>query len=149
MALAGSDWIEPDDFVGAKAAFFCGDAVLAYLRDDLPGLPWKGLWDLPGGGREGHETTADCLLRELDEEFGLRLPADRLTYGRILPSMTDPSRPSAFFAGFLSVQEIASVRFGSEGQYWELMPRQQFLQRADAIPQMQVRTRDAWAALTL
>jgi len=66
------------DFVGAKAALICGDRVLTYLRDDKPGLPWRGMWDLPGGGREGDETAEACLLREVEEEFGLRLLPDRL-----------------------------------------------------------------------
>jgi hypothetical protein len=48
------------DFVGCKAALFCGDALLTYLRDDKPGLPWAAKWDLPGGGREGSETPEAC-----------------------------------------------------------------------------------------
>ena len=94
------------DFVGAKAAFFCGSTVLTYLRDDLPGLGWADHWDLPGGGREGDEDPATCLLRELDEEFGLRLPPDRLIWQRIFPSMANPARPSVFFAGHLTRAEI-------------------------------------------
>ena len=60
-------------FVGAKAALFCGNALLACLRDTHPGLPWPGMWDLPGGGREGDESPEDCLLRELAEELGLTI----------------------------------------------------------------------------
>lgn len=41
------------DFTGAKAALFCRASVLVCLRDEKPGLRWPGLWDLPGGGREG------------------------------------------------------------------------------------------------
>ena len=54
------------DFVGAKAALFCGGRLLTHLRDDRPGLPWPAMWDLPGGGREGAETPEQCLLRELE-----------------------------------------------------------------------------------
>ena len=48
------------DFVGCKAALLCGDALLTYLRDDKPGLPWANWWDLPGGGREGGEAPAEA-----------------------------------------------------------------------------------------
>lgn len=135
----------PKDFVGAKAAFFCGAKVLTYLRDDLPGLGWAGHWDLPGGGSEGTEDPATCLLRELDEEFGLRLSTDRLLWQRIFPSMSDPTRPAVFFAGHLTRAEIAGIRFGDEGQGWEMMPLTRFLSHPRAVPELQRRTGIAWA----
>ncbi len=135
------------DFVGAKAAFFCGSTVLTYLRDDLPGLGWADHWDLPGGGREGDEDPATCLLRELDEEFGLRLPPDRLIWQRVFPSMANPARPSVFFAGHLTRAEITAIRFGDEGQGWEMMPIPRFLSHPRAVPELQRRTGIAWADL--
>jgi 8-oxo-dGTP diphosphatase len=132
------------DFVGAKAALFCGPRILTCLRDDHPGLPWAGHWDLPGGGREGGEPPVVCLLRELDEEFGLRLPPARLIWQRVFPSMTDPARASVFFGGVLTPQEVQSVRFGDEGQGWELMPVEGFLGHPKAVPEMQRRARIVW-----
>ena len=41
------------DFSGAKIVLKCEDRLLTYLRDDKPGIPFPGIWDLPGGGREG------------------------------------------------------------------------------------------------
>jgi 8-oxo-dGTP diphosphatase len=139
--------LEAGDFVGAKAALFCGDGILTYLRDDRPGLGWAGQWDLPGGGREGSETAETCLLRELDEEFGLILGPDRLVWGRVFPSIIDAARPSVFFAGRLSPEEVAAVRFGDEGQGWALMPRALWLSRPDAVGALQQRTALAWAAI--
>lgn len=127
------------DFVGCKAALFCGDALLTYLRDDKPGLPWAAKWDLPGGGREGGETPEACLLRELHEEFGLILAADRLLWRRRWPSMLDASRSSYFFAGRLSVAEIAAIRFGEEGQYWQMMRVADYLAHPHGIPELQRR----------
>lgn len=139
---------EPDDFVGAKAAFFCNGGVLVYQRDDRPDLRWPGLWDLPGGGREGNEGAEACLLRELDEEFGLRLAPERLVWRRVFPSLVDAARRSVFFAGHLTAEEVAAVRFGDEGQRWALMPRALWLARPDAVAELQWRTALAWGALT-
>jgi 8-oxo-dGTP diphosphatase len=135
------------DFVGAKAAFFCGASVLTYLRDEKPGLGWPGLWDLPGGGREGAESPEDCLLRELEEEFGLRLAADRLVWRRVFPSMMEAARASVFFGGWLSAAEVGSIRFGDEGQGWELMPVEAFLGHSGAVPEMQRRAGIVWSEM--
>jgi 8-oxo-dGTP diphosphatase len=135
------------DFVGAKAALFCGTHVLTCLRDDRPGLPWAGLWDLPGGGREGTETPEDCLLRELSEEFGLWLSPGRLVWRRVFPSMLDPARLSVFFGGWVTASEIAAITFGAEGQGWDLMPVAEFLGHPAAVPEMQRRAGIAWAEL--
>jgi 8-oxo-dGTP diphosphatase len=127
------------DFVGCKAAFFCGPMILTYLRDEKPGLGWPGHWDLPGGGREGVETPEDCLLRELDEEFGLKLAPDRLIWKRVFPSIMDEARASVFFGGHLEAAEIAKIQFGDEGQCWEMMPVSGFLEHSRAVPEMQRR----------
>lgn len=135
-----------EGFVGAKAALFCGDAILTYQRDTHPGLLWPGMWDLPGGGREGDESPEACLLRELYEEFGLRLPSTRLTWRLVMPSMSDPALPSVFFAGSLTAAEVGLIRFGDEGQRWAMMPTQAFLTDPQAIPDLQDRVRLALSA---
>lgn len=127
------------DFVGAKVALICGDTLLTYLRDDKSGLPWAAMWDLPGGGREGAETPEACLLRELHEEFGLRFGPERLIWRRVWPSMMDATRLSVFFAGRITADEIAAIRFGDEGQHWQMMRAAEFLRHPAAIPEMQRR----------
>ncbi|MDB5665147.1 NUDIX hydrolase [Cypionkella sp.] len=127
------------DFMGCKVALLCGDALLTYLRDDKPDLPWPATWDLPGGGREGDETPETCVLRELLEEFGLHFPPDRLIWRQVWPSMIDATRLSVFFAGHISPAEIAAIRFGDEGQYWQMMPLVEYLAHPSAIPELQRR----------
>ena len=128
------------DFVGCKLLLVQGDHLLTYLRDDKPGLPFAAHWDLPGGGREGDETPEACVLRELEEEFGLILPEERLSRRWDYPSMMDASRASWFFAGVISGAEIAAIRFGDEGQHWQMMSVADFLGHPAAVPELQRRT---------
>ncbi|TRY16665.1 NUDIX domain-containing protein, partial [Geobacillus sp. LEMMJ02] len=76
-------------FSGSKIALFKDREILVYRRDDKPDIPFPGLWDLPGGGREGNETPEACVLRELHEEFGVTIPGSRISWSRVYPS----SRP--------------------------------------------------------
>lgn len=136
-------------FIGAKAALFCGDALLCLQRDTHPGLPWPGMWDLPGGGREGDETPETCLLRELAEEFGLCLAPDRLIFRLVQPALLDRRQKAVFFAAHITKDEVAQIRFGAEGQRWALMPVQDFLNHPQAIPGLKARIRHALTALAI
>lgn len=128
------------DFVGAKAALIWQGHILTYLRDDKPCLPWRGLWDLPGGAREGQETAEQCLFREAQEEFGLTLTPAHLTWRGLVPALSDPARQAWFFAGTLSTAETKSIRFGDEGQCWRLMPLAEWQAHPLAIVGLQQRT---------
>lgn len=127
----------PAGFGGAKIALFCRDTIIAYRRDDTPGLLFAGLWDLPGGGREGLESPVGCALREMAEEFGVVLAPGCVDV--ILPFRpVTPGLPvHCFLAGRITQDEIAAIRFGSEGQYWRQMPVTEYLGLPDAIPQLQ------------
>lgn len=48
--------------------------VLLQQRDDKPGLAYAGFWTLFGGYVEEGETPEAAIVRELEEELGLRLP---------------------------------------------------------------------------
>ena len=122
-------------FGGAKIAAILGDALLVYARDDRPELPFPGMLDLPGGGREGDEDPATCVTRELFEAFGIPVDADRLHYHRAY-RLADGATISHFFAAYLKEDEVANVRFGDEGQDWALMPIADFIGAADAVPRL-------------
>ena len=135
------------DFLGAKLALVWEGMILTYLRDDFAHIPWPGMWDLPGGGRKGDEGPEACVLRELKEEFGLVLGPERLVWRREMPAMLDARRASWFFAGRLAMDEIAAIRFGDEGQHWQMMPVAAFLAHRGAVPELRRRTRLALGEL--
>ena len=134
-------------FAGAKIALLHDGAVLTILRDDRPGLPYPGQWDLPGGGREPGESPEDCVLREMREEIGLRLAPERLRWRSAHPSDAVPGAAGFFFAAEIGPADIAAVRFGDEGQGWRMMPVAAFLTHDRAVRFLQQRLRYCLARL--
>lgn len=130
--------ITAQTFAGAKLALFIGDNLAVILRDTRPDIPWPGRWDLPGGGREGDESPADCALRETREELGLAVAATDLRWGQ---RFTGRSGPVWFFAAHLEASRVRDVVFGDEGQRWTLMPPETYLSDPLAIPHFQERLR--------
>ena len=47
--------------------------ILLFLRDDIPQIKYPGMWDLPGGHVEKHETPEECIVREMKEEIEMEL----------------------------------------------------------------------------
>ncbi len=129
------------DFAGAKLAALVDGHILTYRRDNKPGIPWPGLIDLPGGGREGDESPALCALRELAEEFGLHLSETRIWWARPFPAMDAPGRTGWFLAATITQAEIAAIRFGDEGHSPQLLGLGAFLAASDAIAPLQQRLR--------
>ncbi|KAF1066313.1 MAG: hypothetical protein GAK45_01958 [Pseudomonas citronellolis] len=129
-------------FTGAKLALFHGEELVVYRRDDFPHIPYPDCWDFPGGGREGTETPSECALRELYEEFAVRLAPSRIRWQRRYPATHGPAPWAWFLVARLSEEEFAGIRFGDEGQYWRLMSVTQYLEEPQAVPYLQDRLRD-------
>lgn len=125
-------------FGGAKIALLCGSRILVYLRDEKAGIPFPGLWDLPGGGRESGESPVACALREVEEEFGISIAQDRVRALRRFESSV-PGFDSYFCVADITPGEIERIRFGDEGQSWRLMDVAEFVTLEDAVPAMKLR----------
>lgn len=125
------------EFHGAKLALISGGHVLTLLRDDIATILFPDMWDFPGGGREGDETPQACVLRELFEEFGLRLDESDLLY-RASRDGVLPGQPKIwFFGAVLDGLDPRQIKFGHEGQRWQLMPIETYLTHAKAISHLQ------------
>ncbi len=135
-----------EHFAGAKIALICDNQIITYLRDDIETIPYPGAWDLPGGGREGNESPVACALRETEEEFGLQISEARVRQIRKYPGEKSPGYVSYFCLANVTPQEIASIEFGDEGQYWKLMSINEFLEHEGAIRHLQDRLIAALAA---
>jgi len=129
---------QPATFEGAKLALYLGDDLAVILRDETPGLPFAGYWDLPGGGREGEEGPLACALRECHEELGLHVPKSAVIWQK---AFQEGAQTKWFFVAKLPRATVADVVFGDEGQRWTLMSEDQFLAHPKAVPLFQERLR--------
>ncbi|MYZ43005.1 NUDIX hydrolase [Schauerella aestuarii] len=126
-------------FDGAKIALLCGAHVLTYLRDDKDGIPYRGMWDLAGGGREGDESPIACALRETREEFGLIVDPERVVWERLHAPLEAGGLGSYFFVARIEQEAVDAIKFGEEGQRWSLMPINAFLKEVNAVPHLKSR----------
>ena len=123
-------------FEGAKLALYLGERLAVILRDDFEGLPFAGHWDLPGGGREGDETPLECALRECREELGLDVPEAAIEWER---AFRERGTVRWFFVARLPESVVGQVILGDEGQRWEMMTEEDFLNHSKAVPSLQFR----------
>lgn len=134
-------WDE-QNFSGAKIALLCAGGLIAYKRDQKPEIPFPGMWDLPGGGREGDETPTACALREVREEFGLTIAAERIIWERQYAGRTIGAPPSYFVVAQVTPAELRAIEFGEEGEVWRVMPIQEFLSDPEVVSHLQHRLSD-------
>ncbi|WP_431223130.1 NUDIX hydrolase [Serratia sp. L9] len=132
-----------EDFDGAKIALLCDGKLLVYLRDEKADIPWPGCWDLPGGGREGNETPMECVQRETLEEFGIQLQQQQILWCRRYTGLKPGSPPTWFMVGEINRGQIAAVRFGDEGQRWQMMAAEEFIQHPQGIAHLRQRLAEA------
>ena len=129
------------DFHGAKVAFFIGNEILVYRRDNKPDIPFPDMLDLPGGGRENDETGAECAVRETFEEFGIRVQASALTLVDEYENWRGEGKQALFYVGSLTEAQIGKIEFGDEGQNWQIMDVKIFLESDQAVPHLKQRVK--------
>lgn len=130
------------NFSGTKIALRFENSIMVYLRDDISGIKFPAHWDLPGGGREENESPIECVIRETEEEFGLKIDASRISDLRRFPSTVKNGLDTFFCTADITQSDLDQVKFGNEGQHWRLMPIHEFISHPLAVPHLKERVRD-------
>ena len=133
-------------FVGVKIVLLCGDRIVAIQRDEKPGLRFSGMWDLPGGGRDGNETPFETARREIIEELSITISEDDVFYQKEYPAMVEDQEIAYFLAARITHEQIAAIVFGDEGQGWKLTTIDDFIQDETIVPFLRGRLQDFLAA---
>ena len=129
------------EFHGVKAALLAGDMLVMHLRDNKPGLFNANMWDFPGGGREGDETPKECAVREIEEEFGIKIDPDSFVWEKVYPAQKDPNQKAYFMVAHIPVSILDKVKL-TEGQDWQLFTQEEFFEKEDVIPALKERFQD-------
>jgi len=105
--------------------------LLLYMRDNKPGIPFPGHWDLIGGHVEEGEIPAQALVREVKEELGIDLedfrffrryeclegdvyPNIKFIYsGRIDLQIEEITLLEGDYPAYFSKDEVPGIRFAN------------------------------------
>jgi 8-oxo-dGTP diphosphatase len=128
-----------DEFTGVKIALIVNDKLVVIQRGNLPGLAFAGLWDFPGGAREGEETPIECAIRETKEELGLNLNPELIKWQSKHPAMANPSLIAYFMVYEITEAEVRAIKFGNEGQGWKLTSISEFMKSNDVVDPLKAR----------
>ncbi|HEV7323091.1 MAG TPA: NUDIX hydrolase [Ensifer sp.] len=128
-------------FKGAKIALLFQEQLLAYQRDHKPDIPFPGMWDLPGGGREDDESPVECAIRETREEFDIAIDPEWIVWTRYYPALI-ATAPGSYFLVAKLEDGFGPIRFGDEGQQWATMSIADFLDHPDVVESLKSRLRD-------
>ena len=96
--------------LGANAIITCGGKLLLERRRD------SDTWGLVGGGVKNRETPQQAIVREVREELGIRIPAERF---RKLAVYGEPGRIAAYCDG--SIWRMVIVVFALDFEEEPLM----------------------------
>lgn len=129
-------------FTGSKIALLVGGGLITYKRDQKADIPFPGMWDLPGGGREGDESPVECAIREVHEEFGIAVDPSLICWERPYPGRLPKALVSFFLVAHISPDHVRRVNFGSEGACWEIMSVDRFLSHPEVVVFLKRRLQD-------
>lgn len=128
-------------FKGAKIALLYQDQLIAYQRDQKLEIPFPGMWDLPGGGREEDETPVECAIRETREEFNIAIDPDWIVWEQYYPALISTD-PGSYFCVAKLEDGFGPIRFGDEGQQWAIMSIADFLDHPEVVESLKSRLSD-------
>jgi len=129
------------NFHGVKVAILVEDKLLLHLRDNKPGLFNADMWDFPGGGREGDETPEECAIREVEEEFCIKINQTSFIWKKVYPAQKDPNQNAYFMVAMVPKEAMQNIDL-REGQKWKLFSLDDFFKRGNVIEALKDRFND-------
>ena len=120
-------------FQGVKVALINKGKILTILRDNIPNIPYPNMWDLAGGGREDDESPYETMRREVKEELGIDILESNIVWTKYYESLTQVGQKSVFMVANLSNSQIENIKFGDEGQNYEMVAFEDFIENEDVI----------------
>ena len=131
---------------GSKGLVLIGDKLLVYRRDSNTDK-YPLYIDLPGGGAEHGETPFETFQREVEEEFGLRISRNDVTYVRKYQSLVDKTQTAYFPVVQLPQESEQAIQFGQEGLEYSLVSMQDFSHASDVWPSLQQKAKEYYESL--
>lgn len=100
------------------------------------------MYDFSGGGRENNENPIECAIREVDEEFQIKLKPNSFVWQKEYPTIHNPNLKAYFLVAKITKEDLENIKFGEEGQSWVLMNINSFLSHKNVVPDLKVRLSD-------
>jgi len=91
--------------------------ILLVRRSSSMNLPGK--WELPGGKIETHESSSECIHREILEELGIKLNIVEILPASVTGEIELIPFRSVISGGFLKLAEHDSFQWIDPGKYQE------------------------------
>lgn len=139
--------IDPDTFNqdtafhGTKALIQVADRVIV-LRRDARGFHHPLQIDLPGGGREGHESPFETLHREIIEILNISIEKDDIMYSRRYANNGHQSDDSFFVVTRRLDLDESKIVFGEKGLMYHFMTIHDYLENTESVEKQKERIID-------
>ena len=132
---------EERNFHGVKGVVFLHDKMLVYQRDTKT-FNFPLCIDLPGGGKENHESPFETFKREVFEEFGITVNQSDIVYAKKYKSAFDQTKESYFIVTKpLNIKE-SDIIFGDEGLRFFTITPEEFLVLSNGIERQKKKVRE-------
>ena len=126
-----SNWLPNDVWMDSLAKQISSGAVICCVDDKVLVVKaiYKEYWTFPGGVVDADETPLQAASREVAEELGLVIPAEKLRFSHVL--VADKHQLKAYHFGFeteITQVDVDQIKLQAEElESYQLLTKQQIL----------------------
>ena len=125
-------------FHGVKGLIRVGGNIIV-IRRDTGNRHYQLQLDLPGGGREDHESPFETLAREVREELGIMLRPDDVVYAKRYPHSLSRDEDTFFMVTKELVLDTHSIVFGEKGLMYHIITPHEFIHHPQCVQKQKER----------